>query len=136
MPPLQKRRRATAIIEYPQGLLLAKMRTMAAMLPGGGVHPGESDEHAVIREVAEETGLRVQRAHLLFEYESFAHTHAVFWVVAPGEPRPCQEVDQLLYYDPQSPAQVSPETRSILAAFYRYRAANGAALEALGGPAA
>lgn len=131
MPPLQKRRRATAIIEYPQGLLLAKMRTMAAMLPGGGVHPGESDEQAVIREVAEETGLQARRVQLLFEHESFAHRHAVFWVIAPGEPRPCQEVDQLLFYNPQSPVPVSPETRAILAQFYRYRAANGAALAAL-----
>ena len=34
MPSLPKRRRATAIVEYPEGILLALMRYMAAALPG------------------------------------------------------------------------------------------------------
>lgn len=29
-------------------------------LPGGGIEPGEHPEHAAIREVAEETGLRIE----------------------------------------------------------------------------
>jgi hypothetical protein len=44
-----RRRRATAIVEYPEGILLACMRHMAAHLPGGGVKPGETDRAAAIR---------------------------------------------------------------------------------------
>lgn len=43
MPARPKRKRATAIVEYPEGILLALMRYMAAALPGGGVKPGETD---------------------------------------------------------------------------------------------
>src|SRR5881398_29149 len=51
MAPLLKRKRATAIVEYADGILLTLMRAMGASLPGGGVKPGESDEAAVIREL-------------------------------------------------------------------------------------
>jgi ADP-ribose pyrophosphatase YjhB (NUDIX family) len=34
-------------------------------LPGGRVEPGESDAEAVVRELSEETGLRVEPGHLI-----------------------------------------------------------------------
>ena len=116
-----KRRRATAIIEYPAGILLTHMRGMAPALPGGGIKPGESDEAAVIREVLEETSLQVVHALFLFHFETFAHQHAVFWIIPTGIPQASQEVDALLYYTPEKLIRVSPETYELLKYFHRYR---------------
>lgn len=45
-----------AILYGPQGLLLGLHRRGTRELPGGKVDPGESLKHAVVRELAEETG--------------------------------------------------------------------------------
>jgi 8-oxo-dGTP diphosphatase len=53
---------ADAIIEYPDGGIVLVARKSAPLgwaLPGGFVELGESAEHAAVREVREETGLRV-----------------------------------------------------------------------------
>jgi 8-oxo-dGTP pyrophosphatase MutT (NUDIX family) len=122
MAPLLKRKRATAIVEYSDGILLTLMRFMGASLPGGGVKPGESDEAAVIRELYEETRLRAIQTVFLFRHTSLANDHAVFWVVADGHPQPSDEVDQLAYYRPGLAIKVSPETQTLLKHVYQYKA--------------
>jgi len=56
--------------------------------PGGLAWPRETPEQAMSREVSEETHLRVEKASLLFEYESWADVPCVltvFAVEATGE---------------------------------------------------
>ncbi|MHB9855478.1 bifunctional class I SAM-dependent methyltransferase/NUDIX hydrolase [Streptomyces krungchingensis] len=50
-----------AILHGPDGLLLGRHRHGTWELPGGTVEPGESLEETVVRELAEETGLRAPR---------------------------------------------------------------------------
>jgi len=63
----------TAIVEFPANqILLVKRRTAVFKgywaLPGGGVNAGETAEQAIIREVEEETGLRVEIVRKIGEY--------------------------------------------------------------------
>lgn len=120
MPP--RRRRASAIVERPEGILLVLMRHMGAMLPGGGIKPFESDGDAAARELLEETGLVAERVVFLFERQSLGQSNAVFWVRAQGVPKPCNEIDQIAYYPPREPLRLAPETQSILHQFAELRA--------------
>ncbi|MFY9805784.1 MAG: NUDIX domain-containing protein [Pseudonocardiaceae bacterium] len=47
-------------------------------VPGGRVEGGETDQHAVIREVAEETGLAVEVTHWLGDVQRTGPNGAVF----------------------------------------------------------
>jgi 8-oxo-dGTP diphosphatase len=47
-------------------------------LPGGRVEPGETDHQAIVREVAEETGLRVRPGRLVGRVERAAPSGAIF----------------------------------------------------------
>jgi ADP-ribose pyrophosphatase YjhB (NUDIX family) len=122
MAPRPRRRRATAIVEYPDGILVTVMRYMACGLPGGSIQPGEAEEVVVVRELREETCLIAEQAILLFHYETAVSDHAVFWVLARGTPEPCGKVDQLAYYRPGSTLNLSPEAQAIIERYYAYRA--------------
>lgn len=76
--PITKRRRASALVQHPQGIVLVLMRHMGAMLPGGGVHADESEHDAALRELGEETGLVAHQATFLFHEHSLAYTNAIF----------------------------------------------------------
>lgn len=67
-------RTVTAIIEFPNGkILLVKRGTIVFKgywaLPGGKVNADETIEHAVLREVKEETGLEVKIVRKVGEYQ-------------------------------------------------------------------
>jgi ADP-ribose pyrophosphatase YjhB (NUDIX family) len=116
--------RATAIVEYPEGILVTVMRYMACGLPGGSIQPGEAEEVVVVRELREETSLIADQVSLLFHYETAVSDHAVFWILARGTPAPRGKVDQLAYYRPGSALQLSPEAQAIIDRYYAYRAEN------------
>ncbi|GAB5535077.1 MAG: NUDIX domain-containing protein [Rubricoccaceae bacterium] len=56
-----------ALIRDDRGrlLLMRSAESRRWSLPAGGIEPGESPEEAVVREVAEETGLQVTATHLV-----------------------------------------------------------------------
>ena len=67
-----------AIVLLDGRILLAKHRDSEGVwycLPGGGQEHGETVEAALVRECAEETGLRVVPGHLLFVRDYIAAHH-------------------------------------------------------------
>lgn len=62
-------------------LIIKKRNIPVWVLPGGGIDPGESPEDAIIREVLEETGLKVHITKKIGEYapqnrlSSFTHLY-------------------------------------------------------------
>ena len=66
-------RTATAIIEFPQDMILLIKRDTVPFkgywaLPGGRAEPGETVEQTIVREVKEETGLDVTVVRKIGEY--------------------------------------------------------------------
>ena len=69
-PVVRQRLAAYGIVLSDRGLLATQFSERTAVpglwgLPGGGIDPGESPSHALIREVAEETGQKPEISHLL-----------------------------------------------------------------------
>jgi 8-oxo-dGTP pyrophosphatase MutT (NUDIX family) len=120
------RLRASALVEFPEGVLLVSMRGMGLMLPGGGVLPGEREEDAAIRELYEETTLVARRADFLLHYDAYQFRHSVFWVRASGTPAPSSEIESLAFYQPGAALKLAPVTRDILAQVEQLRRADPA----------
>jgi 8-oxo-dGTP pyrophosphatase MutT (NUDIX family) len=94
-----------AVVRSDSGVLLCERRELRGWeLPGGAVEAGESDEEALRREVAEETGLVVAVERLVGEYvrSGFrAHVAHVFACsVEHGTLRPSREAPRLSWFDP------------------------------------
>ncbi len=51
-----------------QVLLIQRRDIPVWVLPGGGIDPGESPEHAIVREILEETGFTVKIDRLVGDY--------------------------------------------------------------------
>jgi 8-oxo-dGTP pyrophosphatase MutT (NUDIX family) len=120
--PNLKRRRATTIVTFPQGVLLVRQHNgRHFMLPGGGIEPGELDIIGAIRELQEETTLIARAARFLFEYESDSNMHQVFALEASGTATPNQEIAELTYYQPGRDIPLVPSASAILARYYEAR---------------
>lgn len=105
------RRRGTAIVDTPKGILVASGRRKIFLLPGGGTErkTKESRRKAAIRELREETGLRAYDSKYLFTYNEgkyypdgrkrkIVNLHKVFLIKAKGHARPRHEVKHIRYY--------------------------------------
>jgi len=120
------RRRGTAIVETPKGILVASGRKKLFLLPGGGASKWESRRKAAIRELREETGLKAYSWKYLFAYHEpkFAHDgkrrkirnlHKVFLIKASGTPKPnYHDVKHITFWKPKSDVNISRTTRKII----------------------
>lgn len=115
-----KRRRGTAIIETPKGVLLTAI-SHQYLLPGGLAEKGESRFQAAIREVKEETGLEPYYAKVIFTYESHSNKHTVVLVKAKGKARPKMEVSKIKYYQPGKDYKMSSATKKIIEKYYTWK---------------
>ena len=119
-----KRQRATIIVEIDQRILLVENRGGLVLLPGGGVHPEESQAQAAARELAEETGLLAQSLSFLFSHESATNRHSVFRALASGSPLAGDDAARLHFFDPDNLAlteRMSAASRQIIDRFLGMR---------------
>jgi 8-oxo-dGTP pyrophosphatase MutT (NUDIX family) len=85
--PADLARRATAIIELPDGVLVTAARGSRYNLPGGKANRGELRSQALIREIREETGLRINSMLYLFDHITPHNAHKVYLCIAQGQAR-------------------------------------------------
>ncbi len=115
-----KRTRATVIVRTEQGVLLAGDQSGLVLLPGGGVDHDELPISAAARELHEETGLIAISLRFMFHHESPTNLHHVYFCEAEGAPVAADDAEYLVFLDQpvrESPLNLSPATRTILARF-------------------
>ncbi|QJW38117.1 NUDIX domain-containing protein [Cellulosimicrobium protaetiae] len=95
-------------------------------VPGGKVEPGESDAEALVREIREELGVRLDPASVRpgFVAEAPGHglggrmvrMHCLYAEPAPGspEPTPSAEIAELAWLTPADAHRVPPAGRIVL----------------------
>lgn len=106
------RRRGTAIVEKDEGILVVSEGHGSFTLPGGKASRNESRRRAAIRELQEETSLKVLESKYLFSYIGAPHrdykgrgyfrdSHKVFLIKTEGIPKPQHEVKQIAFFKTQ-----------------------------------
>jgi 8-oxo-dGTP diphosphatase len=131
MPMIRRRRRGTAIVETPIGILVVAGRNGLYILPGGGATKGESRTEAAVRELNEETGLIATEVRFLFRHVGNVHKsysgvyfgdhHTVCLINANGIARPRHEIRYVDYYFPDSKIKISKTTKEIIDRFYKFK---------------
>jgi len=120
---VRKRRRGTAVVDMPQGVLIVAGKSGRFSLPGGAAEKGESRKAATIRELEEETTLKTLSMQYLFDYTGHIRwrksgwvrdEHKVFLVEAQGTPQPTQEIRELRFYQPGDSVRMSEAARAII----------------------
>ena len=117
------RRRGTAIVETPQGILVVREKNKSFILAGGGARRHESRREAAIRELREETGLVAKTSTYLFSQKGKVHKdfrgghyfdlHEVFLIAADGIAKPHGEIKEVAYFN-NSNVPVSYTTKKII----------------------
>jgi len=113
MSSVLRRRRVTAILETPQGILVVAGHNGTFILPGGEANKHESRFVAALRELTEETSLRPYEAKIIFNHLGHAKPtfsgkgkyqdhHTVCQVKATGTIRLRDDAKMLAYVDPNT----------------------------------
>jgi len=121
------RRRGTAIVDTPKGILVTASRNKLFLLPGGGAGKYESRRKATIRELREETRLKAYYWKYLFTHHEpkynyhdgkrrkIRNLHKVFLIKVYGEPKPnYHDVSHIAYWKPNSNLRISRTTKAII----------------------
>lgn len=95
------------VVEGEAGVLLTLRRELRGWeLPGGRPEPGETEADALVREIREETGLRVEPLGLVGEYRrsGFAAHRARVYRCRPvdGALRPSAETPRVAWFRPEA----------------------------------
>jgi 8-oxo-dGTP pyrophosphatase MutT (NUDIX family) len=95
------------VVEGDAGVLLTLRRELCGWeLPGGRAEPGETEAEALVREIREETGLRVEPLALVGEYRrsGFASHRARVYRCRPldGALRPSAETPRVAWFRPDA----------------------------------
>jgi 8-oxo-dGTP pyrophosphatase MutT (NUDIX family) len=117
------RRRGTAIVETPQGILVVREKRKFFILPGGAARRHESRREAAIRELREETGLEAKTCTYLFSQKGRVHKdyrgghyfdlHEVFLITADDIAKPHREIKEVTYFN-NSNVPISYTTKKII----------------------
>ncbi len=113
IPETPGRRAAVAIIIHDDRMLVIRrarhvIAPLAYCFPGGGIEEGETEEAAVIREVQEETGIRIRPTRRLWQCVTAWKVQLAWWLadmdpVAVPVPNP-REVESIHWLTPREMA--------------------------------
>lgn len=111
-------RGAIAVVPYgDRYVMIERADGLGLCFPGGLVHPGESAETALRREIEEETGMAVQKVESWFDYrdDELYPTHIfVFRAEATGQPRSSWEGRAVIIDLPEMEAGILNNQREVV----------------------
>ena len=118
------RKKGVVIVDTKKGILVVSVKGRKFILPGGGARGGESRKSAAIRELYEETGLKVKEILYLFSYvgqkwhtasgKSVRDHVKVFLVKVEGIPRPRHEVKHISFWKSGSTLNITTGTERVI----------------------
>lgn len=114
--------KAGLFVQREGAMLLCRRRKGSPLLilPGGKLEPGETAGQALVREIGEELGdVRVSSLKVIGRYQGPAANDRGKTVVIDlfsgdleGEPRPCAEIGELVWFGPDSDeTELAPSLR-------------------------
>ncbi|HGY9624574.1 TPA: NUDIX domain-containing protein [Pseudomonas putida] len=123
---------AAALLIDPQGrtLLVRKRGTQAFMQPGGKIDAGESPQAALVRELHEELGLRLDPTQALYlgqfsapaaNEPGFEVQAELFRVDSAEDVAPAAEIEEVVWLaaDQAPDLELAPLTRDLILPLYR-----------------